>query len=194
MSFKAEGEIEGIFETNLLGDMADGLLGELEELAGAMQALMFEVALWGLAGLGAKQMGKAREGKTALARDFRDGEGRGKVSADVIEGAANARIDPGDGVFRIGQGAAQQDFLERIHGERLALGRWAGVDLQHLLIATLNSGLLLVAFELEVKNPRRDLGPIEGFAPIGAGDKVRPERFPMGVARCCAIIVVSMGF
>ena len=106
VSFEAEGEIEGVFETNLLGDMANGLLGEFEELAGAMEPLMFKVALWGLAGLGAKQMSKAREGKTALVRDFRDGEGRGKVSADVVEGAANARIDPGDGVFRIGEGAA----------------------------------------------------------------------------------------
>lgn len=61
VAFKAEGEVEGVFETDLLGDMADGLLGELEELAGAEEALVFEVALGWLAGLGAKQVGEARE-------------------------------------------------------------------------------------------------------------------------------------
>ena len=114
--------------------------------------------------------------------------------ADVIEGAADARIDPGSGVFGVGETAAQQDFFERIHGERLALRGWTGVNLEHLLIALLNSSLLLVAFELKVENARRDLGPIESFAPIRARDKVRPERFPMSVARCRAIVMVSVGF
>ncbi len=73
--FEAEREIEGVFETDLLGDVADGLLGKLEELAGAEEALVFEVALRGLAGLGAKQVGKPGEGEAAPACDIRDGEG-----------------------------------------------------------------------------------------------------------------------
>ena len=58
MSFEAEGEVEGVFKTDLICDEVDGLLGELKELAGTMEALMFEVALRWLAGLGAKQMSK----------------------------------------------------------------------------------------------------------------------------------------
>ncbi len=116
------------------------------------------------------------------------------MSADVIEGAADARIDPRGGVFGIGEGAAEQDFLERIHGERLALRRWAGVDLEHLLVAPCDSRLLLMALELKMENTRRDLGPIEGFAPPGPGDEVSPERFPMRMTWSGAVVVASMRF
>jgi len=104
--FEAEGEIERVFKTDLFGDVSDGLLGEFEELAGAEEALVFEVALWGLASLGTKEVGEAGEGEAALARDIRDSERLGEMGADVIEGAADARIDPRGGVFGIGKGAA----------------------------------------------------------------------------------------
>lgn len=116
------------------------------------------------------------------------------MGADVIEGSADARIDAGGGMFRIGEGAAQQDFFERIHSECLALRGGTGVDLQHFLIATFDSGLLFVALKLEMENTRRDLGPVECFAPIGPGDKVSPERFPMRIARSRAVVVASMRF
>ncbi len=59
VSFEAEREIEWVFKTDLLGDVADRLLGELEELTSAEKALVFEVALRGLARFGAKEVGEA---------------------------------------------------------------------------------------------------------------------------------------
>ena len=129
MSFKAKGEIEWIFETDLFRDEVDGFLGEFEELPRTKQTLLFKIALRSFSGLGAKEMGKARWREAATSGDLSHGEWLGEMCTDKIHGGANPTVEMGGFTLGVGAIASQDDFLERVHTEFLAQAVGAGVEL-----------------------------------------------------------------
>ena len=103
VAFEAQREVERILEAHAAGDDRHRFLGKFEQLPRPVQPLQLEVALRGLPGLGAEEMGEARRRESALGGDARDIQRLGEPLADKVERAADAAVEPGRLPARIGE-------------------------------------------------------------------------------------------
>ncbi len=190
--FKAEGNVEGIFKADLRRDEVNGFLREFEELAGAKQALLFEVALGSFSGLGAKEVGETGGGEPAVTGDLSYGEGSGKMSADVIHRGANTAVEMSGLAMWIGTITTEDDFFQGVHAEFLAQPVGAGVELEEFAESFHDTGLLSVILEMQEEDAGSGFGPFQPLHPVWTGKEVCPEGFPVFTVGSGSVVVLGM--
>ena len=117
---------------------------------------------WGvLADLAAEEMGEAGRGEAGVGGQRMNGERLGESGVNPLEGPPDPGVESGMGLLRIGQIAAKEHFLERVHREGFVQATGARIDPDQITKSPLDAGAQRMAGEREMEQPGGDWRPLQ---------------------------------